>query len=425
MSMKDIALPYGDSEIGIELPGGMAPAVAGGTLPPPLKDPERALEKVLAEPSGTERLGASLPGTGKVTVLVSDLTRGTAVGALLLHLLSLLEEAGAGPERVRVLLATGMHRGHSRDEMEKLLGASTVREYEVLQHDAKDPATCVETGKTSAGTPCSFNRAVVDSSLVIGLGMVGFHYFAGFGGGRKLILPGVASEGTILANHRLSLREDPAEGLAEGCMPGRLEGNPVHGDMLEGADTLDTPIFMVNVVRGAAGEPCFISAGDMRSSHLEAVEFLMERFTIPVERRYTAVIVSTGGYPSDMNLLQSHKALRNASYAVREGGLMLAAAECREGTGSDSLSNAFEEGRKGVVRRVEAEYTLNAQTAMSLLDLTARFSIYLRSSLGDGETARFGMQPWKDEYTGYLLEGMSPEEVLVIPHAASLLPVGG
>ena len=192
--------------------------------------------------------------------------------------------------------------------------------------------------------------------------------------------------------------------------------------MVEGAKLLAAPLFAVNVVAGAEGEISYINSGDIESSHEEACARYREYYTIPLERAFGAVIVSAGGSPHDVNLLQGHKALRNASYALGEGGVMLAALSCAGGVGSDSYAAVFGEGRSGLDRLLRKDYTLNAQTAVSTYDLTERYSIYLRTMMEDGEIIPFGFCPWKEEYTSYLLEGIPDDEILVIMNASAFLP---
>jgi nickel-dependent lactate racemase len=315
-----------------------------------------------------------------------------------------------------------MHRGFREGELEAHVGAGVLRRWRVLAHDARDTSSLIEVGMTPAGTRCLFNRAVVESALVVAVGSVSFHYFAGYGGARKLILPGVAGERTILANHRLSLGKDPGAGLSRGCRPGELDGNPVHQDMLAGARLLGARTFAVNTVGGPAGRILFVNAGELDASHRAACDYVSAHFRFPVDRRYRAAIVSAGGFPADIDLLQSHKALRHASDALEEGGLLLAAAACSEGIGSDSYRAAFDGGRQAVPDAVRRGYTLNSQTALSTYELTARHSIYLRTTLADDLVARFGFCPWKDGYEKFLLEGIEDEDLLVIADASRFLP---
>jgi nickel-dependent lactate racemase len=415
-------LRYDDGAFDVDLGARSGITVTGDSYPAPLGDPDRSFRESIEKPVGAGALVGILPRSGTISILISDLTRGALTREILARLLAFLEGQGAGPERVSIVLALGAHRAHNARELETHLGPGIVSRWKVFEHDAFDSSALVEAGTTPVGTRCFFNKSVAESTLVIAVGTVSFHYFAGYGGGRKLILPGIAGEETILANHRLSLRRDPREGLSAGCRPGSLDGNPVHADMLAGARLLGTRVFAINSVSDDRGGLLFINAGELDASHRAACDFVSTNFRIPIDRLYPAVIVSAGGFPKDINLLQGHKALRQASYALEEGGLMLAAAACREGVGSDSYAAIFENGRQAVPDRVKRGYTLNAQTAMSTYELTARLSIYLKSMLPDDLVSRFGMCPWKDGYARYLLEGLSDKDILVIAGGAQFLP---
>lgn len=421
--MISIELPYATGTISVPLPGGMAPGTAPCIFPEPFHDISRSIEDALENPEGCAALSDLIPPSGPIAVLVSDLTRGRAAASTLIPALEYLEKHGAGPNRTTIYIASGMHRGQSVSEIESHLGKPVACRYRIVQHDARDRISLVETGTTSRGTYCLFNKDVAGSSLVIGIGAVSFHYFAGFGGGRKLILPGISGEETILANQRRSLREDPSDGLSEGCEPGVLDGNPVHEDMVEGASTLPAKVFMVCAVAGAGGEPAFVSAGDMDRAHCVAAAWLRERCTLTLERRHRVVIASAGGYPKDINLLQAHKAIRHASLAVEDGGLLLMAAACPEGIGSGSLEDDFSGGRAKVPERISRRYTLNSQAAISIHEITGRIEVRIVSELPVENLTRFGFGSWKVEETYSLLEGIPAGEVLIIPHAASFLPV--
>ena len=407
-----------DFEIGTR--GGLT--VTGDSYPAPLADPDRSFRASIEGPIGARSLAGILPASGIISILISDLTRGSFTRRIVARLLAFLTGQGVSPERVRIVLALGMHRAHSASELEAHLGAEILSRWKVVEHDAGDSSSLVEVGTTPAGTRCQFNRTVAQSKLVIAAGAVSFHYFAGYGGGRKLILPGIAGRETILANHRLSLRRDPGEGLAAGCRPGSLDGNPVHADMLAGARLLGTRVFAINSVCDNRGNLLFINAGELDASHRAACDFVSAHFRIMIDRLYKVVIVSAGGFPRDINLLQSHKALRHASYALDEGGLMLAAAACREGVGSDSYAAAFDGGRHEVPGVVRRGYALNSQTAMSTYELTERLSVYLKSMLPDDLVTRFGFVPWNPDFAAYLVDGVPDRDILVIANGAQFLP---
>jgi len=417
-----LSIPYDGGELEVDLPGRKDITIAGDSYPAPLADLEAAVEESLSRPVRSAPLPELIPGKGPIAILVSDMTRGSSIGSILRLLLKHLERNGAGPDRVGVFIATGMHRGMGRSDLKRHLGGDIFDRWDVRQHDATNPDLLIEVGVTSAGTPCFFNERIVDSALVIALGTVSFHYFAGFGGARKLVLPGVAGERTILANHRLSLKADGIDSLSEGCRPGNLDDNPVHRDMVEGAKLLPGALFAVNIVPGADGTISHVNAGGLEASHSEACARYRDNYTILLERTYGAVIVSAGGSPRDADLLQAHKALRNASYALSEGGVMLAALSCTAGIGSESYAAAFGEGRSGLEARLRKGYTLNTQTAVSTNDLTERYSIYLRTMMEDRDITRFGFCPWKEDFTSYLLEGIPDEEILFIRDSSAFLP---
>lgn len=418
--MDPIILPYGDSEIPVPFTGEVSACV----FPAPLDDISGSVEQALDKPVGCSSLSDMIPVSGRIAVLVSDLTRGRTAAAILIPALEYLERHGAGPERTTIYIASGMHRGQSRTEIESQLGSSVADRYRIVQHDARDSSSLVETGTTSFGTRCLFNGEVTRSALVVGAGAVSFHYFAGFGGGRKLILPGISGKETIMANHRRSLREDPADGLSPGCEPGSLDGNPVHEDMIEGASLMPVPVFMICAVAGAGGDPSLVSAGDIDLSHRIAAEKLREQYTLYPGRRRRVVIAAAGGSPKDINLLQAHKAVRHASLAVEDGGLLLMAAACGEGIGSESLEDDFSDGREMVPSRIAGQYTLNSQASMSIHAITGRIEVRLLSELPEDILARYGFGSWKVEETLSLLEGVPAGEILAIPHAASFLPIG-
>ena len=417
-----ISLPYDKKTFELELTGRTRIRITGGEFPPPLPDAASALRFALENATHSPPLKRLLPAEGRISILISDISRGGGTGILLRHLLEYLRESGVEPARLGIFLAAGMHRGHSVDELESHLGKDVMSRFTVREHDATDASSLEDAGSSSSGAGYRFNRKVMESALLICLGSVSFHYFAGYGGGRKLILPGVAAESTILDNHRLSLKADPGSGLADGCRPAALEGNPVHDDMLAGAVLINDNIFSINFVQDDKGRALFINGGDLIDSHREACEHLKRSFCIPLERRYRAVIMSAGGYPRDINLLQSHKAVRYASAALEPGGTMLVAAACSEGTGSESYWNAFSRGRGGVPDIVREKYTLNSQTAVSTYELTGDFEIYVKTEMNDEDLTRFGFSPWRTGETALLLGGLRDEDILIIKNASCFLP---
>jgi len=261
---------------------------------------------------------------------------------------------------------------------------------------------------------------------VILTGTIGFHYFAGFGGGRKSFLPGVASRKSCMASHFAVLNPGEGSGKNPRAATGVIEGNPVHQAMME-ACAMAEPDFILNTVLSSDKRIIAAFAGDWREAHLEGCRFYAERFSFPLERQADLVIVSCGGFPKDINLIQAHKAMEYGSRAVRDGGVMILLAECRDGYGNATFFNWF---RFRELDAFEAElrrnYEINGQTAYSLLAKAQRFRVILVSSLPPEEVATMGMLPAGTlEEALVMAEEMLPKEytAYVIPEGGTVLPV--
>lgn len=408
--MPKIDLPYKSGSLEIDIKGRfLNPAC---TLPSPLPDIAGALEASLNAPVSTPPLKDVIPGRGRIAILVPDMTRGSAVKEILAPLIDLLDRYRVKRERIDILVANGTHRIETEQELIEHLGGEITREFSIYQHRPDDQESHIRLGATPANSNVYLDRRMAGSSLILPVSAVSFHYFAGFGGGRKMIMPGMAARDSILRNHRLSLKGNPDEGLSEGCRAGNLEGNPVHQDMVSAVKLLEPRIFMINLVVDPLGNILFINSGDILESHSRASEYLIGRFTIGLNKRFSAVAVSCGGAPRDINLLQVHKTLRYASAAAEKGADIYCIGACYEGIGSPSYREAVtsESFR-------EVEYTLNTQTAVSTRQLASEYNIHLQSELDDCTVRRFGFQPWKSRKI--ISEG---GDLLVIRDGSYFLP---
>ncbi|RKY23833.1 MAG: nickel-dependent lactate racemase, partial [Planctomycetota bacterium] len=226
------------------------------------------------------------PGS-EIVIVVSDATRRTAADVILPPLMDILNEYGVKDDDITILIAYGAHEQHSPDEIRALLGATvTSRINNIEHHDCYDEHMLIPLGETSLGVPVAINRIVLESDLVIATGAVNYHYFAGYGGGRKAIVPGCAAYETILANHRLTLSDmaDVTGPLNPYCDSGVLDENPVHETALEAARMVKN-VFLLNVVLNAAGEVCGIFAGDLDAAHREACGMVDEIYRADVVER--------------------------------------------------------------------------------------------------------------------------------------------
>jgi len=324
-----------------------------------------------------------------VVFIVSDQTRKTGLDRYLPHLLAAWREAGLREDRIQFLVACGTHRPPTPAEIERIFGrdlAARLRSRIDVHQAAESPVTFV--GTTRRGTPVELSEKALEADAVIACGSVLYHYFAGFSGGPKSILPGLASVRTIAANHSLSLDVRRAD-FAEGVEPGRMQGNPVWEDLAEGAAFLAVR-GAVQTVLDAEDRIVCCAVGDLQSAHSAAVESARRTFRVEISRQADVVVAFAGRAP---NWVQAHKALVNASRAVREDGVILLAAGCPEGLGSESMRRWLRVGSsEAIVRGLRGTPDINGQTALSTLVRGRRAVLLAGPGLND-EDARLLPMP--------------------------------
>jgi nickel-dependent lactate racemase len=417
-----IKLSYGKGEKNLRIPEGIRVDLLRTREIPPLEDLPDAFIEACATPVGGPSLDEAARSAANVVVLVSDLTRSRGAEVVLPLCIAHLERLGFEPPSIKILVARGTHRKLTKTE-KAFFRKGPLAGILLEEHDCDDSEKLSALLLTRRGTPVRVNIALKDAGLVIVLAPVSFHYFAGFGGGRKLILPGCADRHAILANHRLSLVDGKRVKLHPSCRPGVLEGNPVHEDMCETVAALK-PVFAVNFFADREGNIVFLNAGDLVKSHEEACKAYRDVHVCPVTKAYDIVILSAGGYPYDINFLQSHKPLRHAAPAVRKGGTVIYYAECVEGVGSLSLEAALKTKKEEVLKLAYKKYDLNNQTAVSLYDLADRYQIGMVSTMNADGLVACGMKPCLDaeSFLAEALERHGTDRLAVIEEGHGLLP---
>ncbi len=391
---------------------------------PPLPDIDAAINDALDRPTGlaADPFAAMKPGD-RVTVVVSDSFRKTHIERVLPHLLRRMGAAGVRDEDITFLYATGTHRGPTPAEAEAILGPEVFRRFgaRAVTHDPRDDAGLVHLGTTSRGTPVRLNRLVVETDHLVVTGSVVLHYFGGFGGGRKALLPGVASVDAIAANHAMNLHPtedalDPAVCIAT------LDGNPVAEDMLEGA--LMVPVrLLVNTVLDRYGEIAGVFAGDLVAAHRDACAFAARLYRAPIREQADLVIAAAG---NTRNFVQTHKALYNAHQAMKPGGRIILLARCEEGLGGEQFTQWLRLGnRAAIIARLRVQSEINGQTALSTIE-KAPSAIFV-TDMPEGEVAKLGAQ--RTDTLGQALElvraQLPPDpSVHVMPAAAYTVPEG-
>ncbi len=326
-----------------------------------------------------------------VLIVVPDATRQTASGQIANLLIRLLIANGTMPFDIRIIFATGIHRKVTEAEKQILLTPFINQRIKTLDHNPRDLAQIVNFGETSGGIPIQLNRALTEHDHVIIIGGISFHYFAGFTGGRKLICPGLASTRTISATHKLAF-DCEIRSRREGVDTGILDGNAVHEAFVEVVKKIP-PSFSINTVVNENGEAVDLFCGDWISSHKKACEFYASKHTVEIAEKRDYVIVSCGGFPHDINMIQAHKSLDMASRACNEGGTIILLAECADGLGRNDFLSWFEaENSNALAEKLCESYQVNGQTAWNLLRKAEKFHVRIITSLSENETRLMRLQ---------------------------------
>jgi nickel-dependent lactate racemase len=345
-----------------------------------------------------------------VLFVVPDATRRTACGQVINLLVRRLIANGTAPHEMAVIFATGIHRAVTEEEKHSILTPFIAQRLKILDHNPRDLMQIVRMGETGNATTVELNRAVTQYDHVVLIGGASFHYFAGFTGGRKLICPGLASAKTVAATHKLAFDCENHDRRA-GVGTGLLDKNPVHEGFVEAA-SFAKPAFAVTTIVDDYGDAIDLFCGDWIASHRVACDAYAEHNTIRISEKRDVVIVSCGGWPYDINMIQAHKALEAASQACKDGGTIVILAECSEGLGrSDFLNWFFAADSADLAKRLCESYQVNGQTAWNLLRKAERFKVEILTALGENETHLLRMQkidePMIDEYmrtsSGYIL----------------------
>jgi nickel-dependent lactate racemase len=327
-----VELAYGEGHLTIDLPGTVD--VIEPHDPPEINDPLAQLVRALQQPIEAPPLKQLTQGKESVVIVISDSTR-PAPNQLMLE--AVLNQLGPQAEAsVQVLVATGLHRATREDELDRMLGSDLRKRLRIIDHDARDPACLREIGATSSGRPVIINQRYLDADVRITLGLIEPHFFAGFSGGPKLVMPGIAGEKSILKNHDFSMISHP------NARWGVLDGNPIHQEQREAA-LLAGCDFSLNVSITANGSISGIFAGDLEASHKLGCQAVLKAAMQPVEKPYDVVVTTNGGHPLDLNLYQAVKGMDAAAQIVKPGGHIVMAAECRDGIGHGDFAHILKE----------------------------------------------------------------------------------
>lgn len=344
--MAHLEFPFGKTKLGLDLPDARLCAVLTSSLHKytPEADGETLVRRAMENPIGTPPLAELARGKQKVVIIASDHTRPVPSKVIIPQMLAEVRRGNPAAD-ITILIATGCHRGTTRDELVAKFGADIVEHEKIYVHDCDDDAMLTDIGTLPSGGACIVNRIAAEADLLLAEGFIEPHFFAGYSGGRKSVLPGICSRTTVLANHCAEFIDSPY------ARTGVIAGNPIHRDMVWAARRIGLA-YIVNVVINAEKDVVYAVAGDAEAAHEAGCAFL-SAYCGAVADPADIAISTNGGYPLDQNIYQSVKGMTAAEAAVRPGGVIVMLAAAEDGTGGDEFRRSMQE--KDDVRDIYAD----------------------------------------------------------------------
>lgn len=376
---------------------------------------EDEVERALAEPIGAPKLEEVVKPGEKIAIVTSDITRPCPTWQIMPALLRHLYAAGVKREDITLVFALGSHRHHTPEEMQHLAGDLAYNEITCVD---SNPDDCINLGVTKSGTPVDITRVVAEADRCICLANIEYHYFAGYSGGAKSIMPGVSNRAAIQSNHSMMVRPE--------AHAGRLAGNPIREDIEEAAAICGID-YIVNVVLDEHKQIIKAVAGDVTAAHRAGCAFLDTLYRKEIAKKADIVLVSQGGAPKDLNLYQTQKALDNAKHAVRDGGVIVLIGSCKEGLGEKTFQQWIEEATcpKDLIDRVQADFKLGGHKAAAIAMVLENADVYLVSEMPEELTKKCFLTPFSSAQqaldAAFAKLGQDAS-VLAMPYGGSTLP---
>jgi nickel-dependent lactate racemase len=417
-----VQLAYGKQGLNVELPPDVR--LVEPRHIPGLADEAGAIRQALRDPIGSPPLREIVEPGDRVVIVHSDLTRPMPNDRVLPVLIAELEDAGVGQEDITLLNALGTHRRQTPEELIEMLGQEIVARYRCLQHDAWDDTGLVPLGETSFGHPVRVNRTYIEADVKVLTGFIEPHFFAGYSGGPKGVLPSIAGFDSVLTNHGAQMVGHPQ------ATWGMTEGNPIWEEMLEVALRTE-PTFLLNVTLNRARQITGVFAGDLQKAHAEGREFCRKSAMVPVPHLFDIVITTNSGYPLDLNLYQAVKGMSAAARIVRKGGSIIIAAECWDGIPEHGeYANLLRQADspEALLARIETPgFACHDQWEahiQALIQLRADVYVY-SDGLSDGQIQEALLEPCHDieeKLSELLVRYGSAATVCILPEGPQTVP---
>ena len=411
----EISLNYGSDSMALDIPN----EDYMGTLSPKdikeIEDPANEVKRALANPISCKKLKELVSSQDKVAILASDVSRPAPSSLLLPPILNELNQAGINNDQITIIFGLGVHRKQTEEEKKGLVGEEIYNQVKCIDHNIEN---CVKIGTTKRGNEVSIFKKALEADFIIVTGNLEYHYFAGFSGGAKAIAPGVCSRNTITGNHK--------HFLDLGAKAGIIKGNPVREEMEEIGEMVGID-FMVNAILNSHKKVIKVVAGDVTKAHREGVKYINNIFGVKIDNLADIVIASPGGYPKDIDLYQTHKAMEFASLAVKKGGVIIVAGKCRDGLGEGNFAEALN-GKlspQELIEELKNNFILGRHKASRIAKIHLDSEIYLISDLADETKKNLFIKSFNSlekAFSEAIKVQGEKARVLVIPYGNSTLP---
>ncbi len=373
------------------------------------------VKRAMENPIGSERLKSIVNPGEKIVIITSDITRPMPSKIVMPIVIAELNDIGIKDSDIVIVFALGSHRSHTEDEKKYLLSEDIYNRIKCLDSNS---AEYIHLGITAYNTPVDICSVVVNADRRICLGNIEYHYFAGYSGGAKAIMPGVSTRAAIQSNHSRMVEEN--------AKAGNIKTNPVRIDIDEIGKFVKID-FIVNVVLDSNKEIIKAVAGHYIEAHREGCKFLDSFYKIKIQEKADIVITTPGGYPKDINLYQAQKALDNAKHAVKDGGIIILVASCIEGLGEKTFQNWMLNTKKSedMIVEIKNNFQLGGHKAAAIAMILQHSKIFLVSELEYDFVKNIFMQPFnnvQDAYNQALSEKGDNAKVILMPVGGSTLP---
>ena len=430
MALKEFQFGFGMGTQSVMLPEEHISDVIEGN-PTPAVDVEAATLECMRHPIGSAPLVEVVHPGDKVCIVCADVTRiWNHSDQFVIHIVNELNRGGVPDEDISIVFAQGTHRAQTHEEDIRVVGEEVARRIRLYQHDSRNKEGLTLVGTTKIGTPVWIDKHVAEADKVILVNGITTHLFAGYGGGRKLILPGVAGWDTIQTNHCHALADRFGEGINPKTRSTKLEDNPVSDDMQEACDMIG-PCFLVHSIVNSDGAICRMVGGDPYEAWLAGTKVVYDIQKVPFKQKADVSFACAGGYPKDVSLYQGCKCYDPAEVATKDGGIIIAIMEASDIMEPPEYMGSFRfDTEEAMEKALREQFTIPFFVAFNLFCMAHKYTIYLVTKKENIEmTKKTGQIPvatveeaWELAQKQLAAEGKTDYTINIMPHCASIVP---